>query len=374
MSAAAAPGVSAWMAEAAASAREGRFRVEPNPMVGATVLDAGGRPVGRGFHARFGGPHAEVVALEMAGERARGGTLVVTLEPCAHARKKTPPCVPRVIAAGVARVVAGAPDPNPMTAGVAAEAFASAGIAFEVLPAGTATADVCRALAARHARHLGSSAPWVVAKWAASLDGRIADARGASRWISSERSRAVVADLRAAADAVVVGVETVLADDPRLVCGGEGVRPGLRVVLDSRLRTPATARVAASASETPTLVVTTSAGDALRRRELETLGVEIEQVPIGADGRVDVRAAFEMLHRRGVRRALVEAGGRLTAACLRAGLVRQCAVFVAPVVIGGAGPTPFEGEGWPLAAAPRLEESRVTAVDGDALLEGYWPA
>jgi diaminohydroxyphosphoribosylaminopyrimidine deaminase/5-amino-6-(5-phosphoribosylamino)uracil reductase len=206
-----------------------------------------------------------------------------------------------------------------------------------------------------------------------SLDGRIADARGASRWISNERSRGVVAELRAAADAVVVGVETVLADDPRLVGAGESARPGLRVVLDSRLRTPATARVAASAADTPTLLLTTSAADARRRRELETLGVEIEEVRGGADGRVDARAAFEILHRRGVRRVLLEAGGRLTSACLRAGLVRQCAVFVAPVVIGGAGPTPFEGDGWPLAAAPRLEEARVTAVGGDALLEGYWP-
>lgn len=358
------------MAMALDEAREGQFRVEPNPMVGAVVLDASGDVVGRGAHLAYGAPHAEAAALADAGPRARGGTVVVSLEPCAHSEKKTPPCVPALVAAGVARVVAGAPDPNPATSGRAAAALAAAGIAYEC---GGVLEEKCRAAIARYAAHLTSARPWVIAKWATSLDGRIADADWSSRWISGPAARSWVFWTRAACDAVVIGSETVLRDDPTLLPGPEKWGGPLRVVLDSRLRTPPASKLVATARRTATLVITVRGADAARRRALEAAGAQVAEVPAGADGRVDVAEAFAELHRRGVRRALLEAGGTLQAACLRSGVVDHVAAFVAPVVIGGGGPTPFEGQGWPLGAAPRLEEVRVTPVVGDALIEGYWP-
>ena len=357
------------MTTALEEAREGQFRVEPNPTVGAVVLDASGAVVGRGAHLAYGGPHAEVTALWKAGPRARGGTVVVTLEPCAHTGKKTPPCVPALVAAGVSRVVAGVADPNPATSGRAAAAFAAAGIAYEC----GVLEERCRASIARYAAQLSSTRPWVIAKWATSLDGRIADADWASRWISGAAARSWVFWTRAACDAVVVGSETVQRDDPTLLPGPDKWGGPLRVVLDSRLRTPPSAKLVATARQTATLVVTVRGADATRRRALESAGAQVAEVPAGDAGRVDVGEAFRELHRRGVRRALLEAGGTLQAACLKSGVVDHVAAFVAPVVIGGAGPSPFEGDGWPIAAAPRLEEVRITPVGGDTLIEGYWP-
>jgi diaminohydroxyphosphoribosylaminopyrimidine deaminase/5-amino-6-(5-phosphoribosylamino)uracil reductase len=345
--------------------------VEPNPCVGAVVLDADGRPVASGVHSVYGGPHAEVVALAQAGERARGGTLVTTLEPCAHSAKKTSPCVPAIVAAGVARVVAGTGDPNPVTAGRAAAELAAAGVGYDV----GVLEGPCRAALARYAAHLAVRRPWTIAKWAMSLDGRTADASGASRWISGEASRGLVHVLRGAVDAIVVGTGTVVADDPSLVPRVAGTRTPLRVVLDSGLRVPASARVVVSARETPTLFVCADGAPHGRRRLFEDLGVEVACVAASPGGGVDVAAAFAELHRRGVRRVLLEAGGTLTAACFAAGVVDQVAVFVAPLVLGGqCAPSPLRGGGWPLAQAPRIEETRVLDLPPDALVEGYLSA
>jgi diaminohydroxyphosphoribosylaminopyrimidine deaminase/5-amino-6-(5-phosphoribosylamino)uracil reductase len=356
------------MAEALALAAHGRFRVEPNPMVGAIVLDRGGNVAGRGFHARWGGPHAEAAALAEAGEKARGGTLVVTLEPCAHTGKKTPPCAAALVAAGVARVVAGAADPNPATAGRAAREFAEAGIAYET----GVLEERCRDAVRRYARHLAADRPWIVAKWAMSLDGRISDASGASRWISGESSRALVHEWRASCDAVIVGRGTVEADDPSLTTRVPGGRNPLRVVLDSALSTPLSAKVVATARETPTLVVCSEGADKDRRAALEIRDVEVAAVAFDGPGRVDLAAALRELHRRGVRRALLESGGGLAGSFARAGLVDQVAAFAAPVLLG-AGHPPSHGAGWPIGEAPRLEDVRVTPVGEDALIEGYWP-
>lgn len=357
------------MAEAVDLAQRGRFRVEPNPLVGAVVLDAFGVVVGRGFHARWGGAHAEVAALADAGERARGGTLVTTLEPCAHTEKKAPPCLPVVLASGVVRVVAGCGDPNPATHGVASRELPLRGVAYEE----GLLRDACEPLAVRHARQVAGEVPWTIAKWAMSADGRIADSGGHSRWITEAAARDVVQEIRASVDAVVVGRGTVVADDPALTCRVAGGRSPLRVVLDTELRTPADARVIATAREARTLVICAEGADPGRRRSLDERGAEVAEVARGPGGRVKLAAAFRELHRRGVRRALLESGSVLTGACLRAGYVRQVAAFVAPVVIGGSGPTPFEGGGWPLLDAPRLEHARVRAIGCDALLEGYWP-
>jgi diaminohydroxyphosphoribosylaminopyrimidine deaminase / 5-amino-6-(5-phosphoribosylamino)uracil reductase len=311
-----------------------------------------------------------VIALAEAGERARGGTLVVTLEPCAHTQKKTPPCVPAVIASGVARVVAAMPDPNPDTGGKARAAFSAAGVGYE----DGVLRDQCEALVARCERHRTSDVPWTVAKWAMSADGRIADSGGHSRWITDAPARDVVHELRATVDAVIVGRGTVIADDPLLTCRLPGrVASPLRVVLDTDLHTPSDARIVTTARETGTLVFCAEEPDPIRRHSLQERGVEVFELPRGPNRRVKLAAAFRELHRRGVRRALLESGPVLTAACIRAGYVRQVAAFVAPTVIGGTGPTPFDGGGWPLAAAPRLEEARAAGIGQDALLEGYWP-
>ncbi len=353
----------------------GRLRVEPNPPVGAIVLSAAGDVVGRGHHVAYGEAHAEPVALADASEEARGGTLVVTLEPCAHTAKKTPPCLPEVLASGVQRVVIGSSDPNPATRGLAAPELEAAGI--EVVTG--VLREECDALIARYAAFAGCGVPWTIAKWAMSADGRIADARGAARWVSGPESRRLVHSIRAHVDAIVVGRGTVARDDPELtprdVARPPGRNPALRVVLDSHLRVPTTVRVITTAREVPTVVFCTPEAHAARTGIIEDQGAEV--VPVAADetDRVDLDAAFRVLHERGVRRVLLESGGTLTASMLRAGLVHQVMTFVAPVVVGGErAPTPFGAAGWEMTDAPRLEESRVTAVGNDALLEGYWPA
>lgn len=358
------------MAAALELAQRGRFRVEPNPRVGAVVLDAEGNVVGRGHHAIYGGPHAEVAALADAGDRARGGTLVVTLEPCAHDRpKKTPPCAPAVARSGVAHVVVGAADPDDGTRGRARAVIEAAGVAYGE---GVLRED-CEALIARYAGHRECDVPWTIAKWASSADGRIADAAGASHWITGETARALVHEFRGSVEAVVVGAGTVATDDPALTCRAPGGRTPLRVVLDSTLRTTPDRKVVTTAGDTPTLILTTAAATAEHRTALEASGVDVEVVAAAGDDRVDVTAAWRALHARGVRRVLLEAGGALTGACARAGLVNQVAAFVAPVVIGGdAAPRPVSGDGWPITSAPRLREPRVTAVGDDALVEGYW--
>ncbi len=358
---------------AARLAESGRFRVEPNPLVGAVVLDAGGAVAGEGRHECYGGPHAEVAALAAAGARARGGTLLVTLEPCTHEAKKTAPCAPAVIASGVARVIAGACDPNPATRGRAAALFARQAIAYEVV-AHAPSAE----LLAPHERALASDVPWTIAKWASSLDGCLADASGASRWISGAASRDVVHELRARVEAVVVGSRTAAADDPELTARGVApalARPALRVVVDSRLSLPPSGRLATTARETPVVVIgSTPLADEARRRALEAAGVEVVLVAGQPDGRVDLREAWRALRVRGVRRMLLESGGVLGGAAASAGLIDQVLACVAPMVLGGsAAPRVLGGEGFALAAAPRLERTRVLRVGDDVHVEGYWP-
>ena len=219
-------------------ARRGEGLVEPNPQVGAVVLDAHGAVVGAGWHERFGGPHAEVMAIASAGAAARGGTLVVTLEPCCH-HGKTPPCTDAIIAAGVSRVVIGVEDPFPQVSGGGVAALRRAGIDVET----GVLAEAAARLSAPFRRLVVDGRPWVIAKWAMSLDGRIAAAGGDSRWISGEASRALVHTLRGRVDAIMVGIGTALADDPLLTARPPGPRTALRVVVDSRARLPTESRL-----------------------------------------------------------------------------------------------------------------------------------
>ena len=356
----------AFMRRALELAERGRGLTSPNPLVGAVVV-RDGVVVGEGAHLRAGGPHAEIEALHQAGDRARTGTLYVTLEPCAH-EGRTPPCAPAVIAAGVARVVAAMGDPNPLVDGRGVAALRAAGVAVEVGPLGGEAARQNRVfLTAMRERR-----PHVTLKAAMTADGRIADVHGISRWITGEAARAEAHRLRSEADAIVVGVTTALRDDPQLTVRRERPWPRepYRVVLDTRARTPVAARLVGAGTPARALVAVGEAAPAERIRALESAGATVVRVPLRA-GRLDVTAVLDALFTREVRAVLVEGGAETHASFLAAGVVDRVVLFVAPVLLGGrAAPGVLGGEGRELKSAVRLDGVTVRAVGDDFLLEG----
>jgi diaminohydroxyphosphoribosylaminopyrimidine deaminase/5-amino-6-(5-phosphoribosylamino)uracil reductase len=327
------------MARALELARHGLYSTPPNPSVGC-VLVRDGRVVGEGFHRQAGGPHAEVIALAAAGANARGATAYVSLEPCAHFGR-TPPCTDALLAAGIARVACALRDPNPRVDGSGLAALARGGVAVESGLLAAEAGELNRGFV----RRMQSGRPWVTLKIAASLDGRTALADGSSRWITGEAARADVQRLRARAAAIVTGIGTVLADDPALTVRDPalelaGRRP-LRVVLDSQLRIPATAKVLDAAA--PTLVFTAAAA---ATGALEARGVRIEALP-GRGGLLDLAALLERLGVLECNEIVVEAGPTLAGGFLDAGLVDELVLYVAPCVLGDAAR--------PMFALPRLE-------------------
>ena len=352
------------MQRAVELAREAVGSTSPNPPVGA-VLVRDGRVVGEGRTQPPGGPHAEAGALRMAGDAARGADLYVTLEPCAH-HGRTPPCVDALVEAGVASVRIAVMDPAPHTAGRGVERLREAGIPVTV-DDGPGEA---RQLVESFAKHVNTGLPFVVAKFAMSLDGKIAARSGDSRWISNETSRREAHRLRAEADAVMVGIGTALADDPLLTVRDAPLpargQP-LRVVVDSTGRLPANA--AMLAAEGTTLVAVASPEAA---RTVGSLGTEAIVAP-GDSGRVDLPQLLAALGARDVMSLLVEGGAALHGALFDGGLVDKVVVFVAPVVIGGDGvPGPIGGAGAErMADALRLRDVTYTELDGDMMVVGY---
>jgi diaminohydroxyphosphoribosylaminopyrimidine deaminase / 5-amino-6-(5-phosphoribosylamino)uracil reductase len=350
------------------AARAGH-KTSPNPMVGAIVLDRSGEFAGEGFHARAGEPHAERLALERAGTRARAGTLYVTLEPCAH-EGRTPPCVAAVIAAGVARVVVAMEDPDQRVAGAGLKALRQAGIAVEV---GLAQ-EAARSLNRFYIKHRMTGLPWVTARFAASLDGKIATASGESRWITSEAARLESHRLRQQHDAVLVGAGTVVADDPELTNRlPEPMRQPLRIVIDSTLRAPAGAKVFAGLEIAPTLVVTTPRASEEAITDMRRIGVEVVKVAAtGADQRVDLAQLLRLLGNRGLLSVLVEGGAEVNGAFFDSGLVDGVVAFLAPLVIGGRGaPGAVGGKGVRrLADAFQLANLEVDWVGNDLMISG----
>jgi len=359
-----------FMRRALALAALGEGRTRPNPPVGAVVV-RDGVVVGEGFHAQAGAPHGEAMALSAAGDLARGGTLYVTLEPCHH-HGLTPPCTRSILAAGIARVVAAAPDRNPRVAGGGLAALRQAGVAVAL---GTC-AEEAEALIAPFARHAATGRPLVTAKYAMTLDGRIASRGGDARWISGPAARRRAHELRDVADAVLVGAGTVRADDPRLTARGVGQgrapRQPLRVVLDSQGTLPETARVFAPELPGRTVVATVGAA-ATHAARLEARGVEVVRLPAAPDGRVALPALLEWLGTRDIMALLVEGGSEVLGAFFSASLVDRVVAFVAPKIVGGAGaPGPVGGAGGAMrmAEAVLLGDVRTERVGADLMVTG----
>ncbi len=353
------------MQEALRLARRGAGATSPNPMVGAVVVD-GDEIVGRGYHARVGAPHAEVFALREAGLRARGATLYVTLEPCVH-WGRTPPCTEAIINAGIGCVVAAMPDPDHRMDGRGLHRLAEAGLMTRV---GVGESEA-RRLNEAYVKHRTTGLPFVTAKWAMTLDGRIATRSGESRWISGEASRALVHELRAASDAILVGIGTVLRDNPALTARTPAASHNpQRIVLDSALRVPLDARVLAR-DGTPVVVATTERARPETRRALEAMGVDVVLAG-GSDGRVDLAVLLRTLGRRGVVSLLVEGGSTVLGTFADAGLIDKVVAFVAPTLVGGPAPGPVGGEGvGALAQARHLARTEVRRIGDDVMIEGY---
>lgn len=351
------------MQAALALAAKARGRTRPNPMVGAVVVKAG-RIVGAGYHHRAGQPHAEIVALGAAGPGARGATLYVTLEPCRHTGR-TPPCTRAIAAAGIRQVVAAMTDPNPRMQGRGLRELRAAGIATRVGVLQAEAERLNEVYLTWRRRHR----PFVTVKVAQSLDGKIATRTGSSRWISGAPARQFVHQLRAQVDAIVVGVRTVLADDPRLtVRTTASIRLPLKIVLDDRLRTPLNARLLRGRA--PVVIATTPGASAARRRALERRGAEVAVLP-ARHGRVDLRALLRLLAHRDITHLLVEGGGEVITSFVEAGLVDRWISILAPILVGGPALTPMEGKGIArLRDAPRLRQAIWRALGHDLMIDG----
>ena len=326
------------MRRALALAARGLGETNPNPVVGCVVA-RGERVVGEGWHHRAGGPHAEVLALRQAGPFARGATVYVTLEPCAHVGR-TPPCAPLVRDSGATRVVTALRDPHPLVSGRGLALLRRAGLQVEtgLLAAEAARLNGPFLTAARLER------PFVLLKAALTLDGRIATAAGRSKWITSPAQRRQARWLRRLHDAVLVGIGTVLADDPLLLPAPRTGRPFTRVVLDSRLRLPLASRLVRSASPRAPVVVFTCNGEASGLCLLEEAGVSVVVVREGR-GRVRLRTVLDALQARGVTSLMVEGGSEVLGSFLASRLLDQVALFRAPLLLGGRGSLPaFGGE------------------------------
>ncbi len=329
-----------YMQQALEMARRGEGRTAPNPPVGAVIV-RDSVVVGKGFHPKAGDPHAEIFALISAGRRAAGADLYVTLEPCAH-KGKTGPCADALIKAGVKRVFIGVEDPNPQVSGRGIEKLRRAGIEVEV----GIEAEACQRLIAPFARFISSGRPYTIYKTAMTLDGKTATSSGDSKWVSGAQSREQVHRLRDRVEAIMVGIDTVLADDPQLntrLPEGKGRDP-LRVVVDSRLRMPLDAQMLAQESPAATLVATCNE-DNEKIGALQQRGAEVLVFP-ALKGQVCLKSLWQELGRRDVQRLLLEGGATLAGAALQQGLIDELMLFVAPKLIGGSSPYGiFSGEG-----------------------------
>ena len=353
-------------------AAKGQGRTSPNPMVGALVVK-NGRIVGRGYHHGPGQPHAEVLALNEAGLRANGATLYVTLEPCCHLLKRTPPCVPTVVQAGVRQVVVAMADPNPKVKGRGIAALRRAGIAVTT---GMAQEEAEK-LNREYLHWVRTGRPYVILKAGMTLDGKVATAKGESRWITGLRARQDAHRLRSQVDAVVVGVGTILHDDPSLTARLSdrplklSPKQPLRVVLDSRLRTPLGATICGAQDRAKTLLATTGRASQSRRRLFEQAGVGVLSLST-KKGRVSLPALMTALGKRGITSVLIEGGSTVNATALREKLVNRVVLYIAPTLMGGQDAKAVIGGRSPklLAQALALRHVTVRRIGKDLVVEG----
>ena len=357
-----------WMQLAIDLAEKGRGRVNPNPLVGAVIVKDG-RLIGQGFHQAYGGPHAEVEALTAAAENPRGATLYVTLEPCCHHGKR-PPCTEAILKSGISTIIIGSHDPNPKVAGGGVKFLRDQGLTvIEGILQGP-----CDALNAVFFHYIQNNTPYVVMKYAMTADGKIATVTGASRWITGEAAREHVHQTRSALSAILVGIGTVLADNPQLTCRlPEGGQNPLRVVCDSSLSIPMDSKLVSTAGEVPTCIAYHSAPSE-RIRQLEAAGCRLLHLP-GSDGRVDLPALMESLHGLGVDSVLAEGGAGLHYSLLEAGLVHRLQVYLAPKLFGGErAKGPVGGPGILLPKdAFLLSAPQISTLGEDLLLEYTLP-
>jgi diaminohydroxyphosphoribosylaminopyrimidine deaminase/5-amino-6-(5-phosphoribosylamino)uracil reductase len=363
-------------------ARRGIGLSSPNPSVGAVILDAAGNIIGEGTYTYEGLKHAEILALEQAGDRARGATLYINLEPCSH-QGRTGPCADALIAAGIRRVVASIEDPNPQVRGLGFQKLRAAGIEVNT----GIGEDESRRLNEAFARYIRTRTPLVVLKAAMTLDGKIAPPPGESEnpsalgaggatggWITSETARAHVHELRHAMDAIMVGVGTVVADDPLLTdrTGLPRRRPLLRVILDSRLRMPLESRVARTCRDD--VLVLCSFAEEKKRKELEQRGMRVEQVALGGpDGRPDLKKIVARLGELDITSVLIEGGAMVNWAALSAGVVDKVFLYYAPKILAGSGSVPFaSGAGFRrMSEAAHVKQMRLHRFGEDFAVEGY---
>ncbi|MSR74365.1 MAG: bifunctional diaminohydroxyphosphoribosylaminopyrimidine deaminase/5-amino-6-(5-phosphoribosylamino)uracil reductase RibD [Planctomycetes bacterium] len=353
-------------------AKRGTGLVEPNPRVGALVVRQG-EIVAEGWHRAYGGPHAEVMALNAAGVKSRGADLYLTLEPCST-HGKTEPCTDAIIATGIRRVFYAMSDPNPVNGRRAKEVLLEAGIEVVELGVTPATEDLLKDFTA----YMRGTLPWVLLKWAMTADGKVATAGGDARWISSEESRAEVHVERQRSDAVLVGRATVKSDDPLLTArmNGGSRRQPVRVVLDSGLHLDPAAKIVQTASEVPTWVFHCAGPEADdRRHTLEAFGVRTLAVGKGEDGRLNPCEALQLLRREGLHRIFVEGGPTVHGALLSQGLADWARVYISPLLVGGmTAPGPVAGPGFAtLDLAVWLKDVHVRVVGdhgSDLVMEG----
>lgn len=356
-----------YMRRALRLAEKARGRTSPNPMVGAVVVKDG-RVIARGYHRKAGTPHAEAIALAKAGSRARGATLYVTLEPCSHTNKRTPPCAPLVAASGVRRVVIAMTDPNRQVAGGGVKFLRSQGmeIATGVLE------TEARRLNEAYIKHVTTGLPFVTLKIAQTLDGRIATRTGESKWITGEEARLEAHRLRDRHDAILAGINTVIKDDPSLTTRIPGGRDPVRIIVDSRLRIPLVSKVLTQRSTAGTIVATAGRPPSGKTREVLARGAEVLAVR-STEGRVDLRELMRRLGERGITSVLIEGGSEISASALAQGIVDKVVVFIAPMLMTGRDAVAAIGGRSPLnlSGAVGLQDVSARFVGRDLMIEGY---
>lgn len=357
---------SIFMKKALQLAAKGRGRTSPNPMVGAVIVK-GGKIISEDYHRRSGTPHAEILALRKAGKLAKGAMLFINLEPCCHTDKKTPPCANAIIESGLKKVVIAMIDPNPKVAGKGIKSLKSAGIEIEV---GIMETEA-RRLNETFTKFITKREPFVILKAAQSLDGKIATASGESKWITGDKARQYVHKLRNEVDAVMVGIGTVIADDPSLDCRVKDGRNPYRIIVDSSLKIPLDAKVLTH-NDKKTIIATTKRADREKINSIIKNGNRVLIVK-SRDGRVDLKSLVKELGRLEITSVLIEGGSSLNASALSSGIVDKAIFFCAPKIIGGVDAIPSIGGTSPasLKKVIKVKDLKVKQLGDDFLFEGY---